>query len=172
MKPTIDALDHFPVEINRIPEEDGAGFVACIPALGRLLFEGRGDTAEAALHDLRQGAVALVEEYRRRRLEFPAPPREEEDYSGRLVLRLPKSLHRRLAGEAQRDGVSLNTYLIAILSDTLQSPRTRARLDEICESLTSASRAFSMHVAADARRSQTPHDWNVIYAADKYGKAL
>lgn len=41
---------------------------------------------------------------------------ELEGYSGRLVLRLPRSLHRRLKEAAAVEGVSLNQYLLYKLS--------------------------------------------------------
>ena len=42
----------------------------------------------------------------------PVPePRPVEDYSGKFVVRVPKSLHRELAEAAERDGVSLNTFV-------------------------------------------------------------
>ena len=33
-------------------------------------------------------------------------------YSGKMVIRLPKSLHKRLKEEAKVEGVSLNQYMI------------------------------------------------------------
>lgn len=43
---------------------------------------------------------------------FPAPLPEEDEYSGRVTLRLPKSLHRRVALAAKAEDVSLNSYLV------------------------------------------------------------
>jgi RNA polymerase sigma-B factor len=43
--------------------------------------------------------------------EQPAKPR-----SGRLLLRLPQTLHGELAAAAQRDGVALNTYIAGTLA--------------------------------------------------------
>ncbi len=60
---------------------------------------------------------------------FPIPmPSVEEEYSGKFVLRIAKSLHRRLADGARRDGVSLNQYAMILLdrNDTLARLR---RLD-------------------------------------------
>lgn len=37
---------------------------------------------------------------------------ELEGYSGRLVLRIPRSLHRELKKEAELEGVSLNQYML------------------------------------------------------------
>jgi predicted RNase H-like HicB family nuclease len=48
---------------------------------------------------------------------FPVPlPAEENHYSGKFVLRLPKSLHAHLAMEAEKEGVSLNQYALYRLS--------------------------------------------------------
>lgn len=38
------------------------------------------------------------------------------DFSGRLNIRIPKSLHMKLSSEAKNDGVSLNQYIIYKLS--------------------------------------------------------
>jgi len=38
--------------------------------------------------------------------------REEQRYSGKISLRLPKSLHRSLANCAQEEGISLNQYIL------------------------------------------------------------
>ncbi len=35
-----------------------------------------------------------------------------EGYSGKLVLRIPRSLHRALKQEAEAEGVSLNQYML------------------------------------------------------------
>lgn len=42
--------------------------------------------------------------------------RELEEYSGRLVLRIPRSLHKLLKQEAEIEGVSLNQYMLYKLS--------------------------------------------------------
>ena len=41
---------------------------------------------------------------------------ELEGYSGRLVLRIPRSLHRALKDAAKVEGVSLNQYMLYKLS--------------------------------------------------------
>jgi len=43
-------------------------------------------------------------------------PVKETDYSGKFLLRIPKTLHRRLSIEAEREGVSLNQYAVYKLS--------------------------------------------------------
>lgn len=47
----------------------------------------------------------------------PVPePRHAEEYSGKFVVRVPRSLHRQLAMTAERDGVSLNAYVSTTLA--------------------------------------------------------
>lgn len=47
---------------------------------------------------------------------MPAPIIPADDFSGRVTLRLAKSLHRSLAQAADREGVSLNQHLTNILN--------------------------------------------------------
>lgn len=42
---------------------------------------------------------------------------EPESYSGKFVLRVPKSLHRKLAENARRENLSLNQFLIYLLTE-------------------------------------------------------
>ena len=57
--------------------------------------------------------------------DIPAPTCfEVVEYSGKFNLRLPKSLHRDLALKAERDGVSLNTFCVKLLSEGLSKQCT------------------------------------------------
>lgn len=47
---------------------------------------------------------------------FPLAVVPSDDFSGRVTLRLPRSLHRILAGQASNERVSLNQHLVNILS--------------------------------------------------------
>lgn len=42
-------------------------------------------------------------------------PRPLHDYSGRFVVRMPRSIHRDLVSAAKREGVSLNAFVNSIL---------------------------------------------------------
>ena len=44
-------------------------------------------------------------------------PRAGSDYSGKFLVRVPKRLHQRLAEQAEADGISLNQYVVALLSE-------------------------------------------------------
>ena len=48
--------------------------------------------------------------------EPTAPP----SYSGRVLVRMPKTLHRRLAEQAEAEGVSLNQWAVTLLARGLR----------------------------------------------------
>ena len=93
---------------------------------GEVLFEARvkelpdlaayGETyAEAydlAIDAIETAATAFAEKAR----PFPEPLVPADDFSGRVTLRLPRSLHRALAVTSDEEGVSLNQHLVGILS--------------------------------------------------------
>ena len=56
--------------------------------------------AEAEAED--DGTIVPLEEFKQ----------ELKDYSGKLVLRIPRSLHKELKEAAMEEGVSLNQYML------------------------------------------------------------
>jgi len=61
----------------------------------------------------------------------PIPePRTTESYSGKFVVRVPKSLHRTLVETAEKEGVSLNALVNVLLAGAVGSP-TLARFKSI-----------------------------------------
>jgi antitoxin HicB len=66
--------------------------------------------------------------------EIPEPSYPEE-YSGKFVLRLPRSLHRTLAEGAKREAVSLNQYVVTLLARGDAQTRVERRVDDVVERL-------------------------------------
>src|SRR3990170_6247666 len=77
-----------------------------------------GDSPEEAYHNLQEAAKNWLESALAQDLPIP-PPFASQGYSGTISLRLPKSLHRRAAECAHRDGVSLNQFLVAAIASRL-----------------------------------------------------
>lgn len=105
-------MDEYSVDIAW-SDEDG-GYIALVPELEGL--SAFGQTPEEALQELQIAKELYLETCEERGLELP-PPCKRTQYSGQFRLRLPRSLHERLAKAAARDGVSLNTYVVAALSE-------------------------------------------------------
>lgn len=93
--------------------DEDEGYVATSPEFEDL--SAFGATAAEAVAELESVVEAAVEAHRASGWALPEPERVRP-YSGQLRLRLPRSLHARLAEEAERDGVSLNTLIVSRLS--------------------------------------------------------
>jgi predicted HicB family RNase H-like nuclease len=92
---------------------------------GEVLFEARvkelpdasdyGESFEEAydlaIDTIETTAAAYAEQGR----AFSPPQVPADDFSGRVTLRLPRSLHRALATAAEDEGVSLNAHLVNVL---------------------------------------------------------
>jgi antitoxin HicB len=72
-----------------------------------------GATLAEATQNARDVLRMLIESATRHGEPLPEPERR---YSGNLRLRLPASLHGRLAREAEREGVSLNQWIVTKLA--------------------------------------------------------
>src|SRR5437867_2527475 len=66
--------------------------------------------------------------------EIPLPSQPDE-YSGKFNPRLPRSLHRSLAEAAEREGVSLNQYVVSLLSRQDAQARLEGRLEELARQI-------------------------------------
>ena len=99
--------------IRSIQDESGAYFHASI-----LEFDGCQSTGETFI-EAYDGLMEAMEGWIETKLEsgFAVPsPLDSNKFSGKYVVRLPKSLHARLAIEAEKEGVSLNQYTLYKLS--------------------------------------------------------
>ena len=78
---------------------------------GRILeldgCQSTGDTLEELYQSLNEAMEGYFEVKQENNLPIPVPETADK-YSGKFVVRLPKSLHQRLAIEAEKEGVSLN----------------------------------------------------------------
>jgi predicted RNase H-like HicB family nuclease len=113
----MDARDYMKLPYNfvikRIDDESGPYFHATVLELDGC--QSTGDTFEEAFSCLREAMEGWIET----KLEngFPIPaPLDTDKFSGKFVVRLPKTLHARLAMEAEKEGVSLNQYAMYKLS--------------------------------------------------------
>lgn len=96
-------------------EADNAYLALCAEFPGLSAF---GETPEQAISELETAVELAIETYREEGWELPQPL-GQQSHSGQLRLRLPRGLHARLAAQAERDGVSLNTLIVAYLAEAL-----------------------------------------------------
>ncbi|PNH19115.1 antitoxin HicB [Lachnospiraceae bacterium] len=110
---TIEYYMSLPYRLEILPDPDESGYVARYPDLPGCLTVG--DSMESVAKNAEdakkewiaaaiEGGVAIAE------------PVNMEGYSGQFKLRIPKSLHRRLAEHSKEEGVSMNQYCVYLLS--------------------------------------------------------
>ncbi len=75
----------------------------------------QGETLDEPIANINEGQELWIETAYEAGDDIPLPS-TDDTYSGKLLLRMPKSLHRRLAEEAGRENVSLNQYIVSVLS--------------------------------------------------------
>ena len=117
---TVSLDDHlgqdYPVTIFRAEE---GGFVAEVEDLPGCISQG--ETLEEVYQSIDEARCLWIQTAYEDGMEIPIP-RTDERYSGRFLTRIPKSLHRRLAEQAKREGVSLNQYIETILATHSMMP--------------------------------------------------
>jgi predicted RNase H-like HicB family nuclease len=113
MKPSDYIKLPYNIIIKFVSDESGEYYYGSV-----LEFDGcmsHGNTPEEAYESILEAMEGWIET--KQEYGYPIPePIDAEKYSGRFVLRLPKTLHARLAMEAAKDGVSLNQYALYRLS--------------------------------------------------------
>ena len=110
---TVEEYMKLPYQMNIVEDPYEGGFVVSFPELPGCItcvdsFDDIYPMAEDAKKVWLQAALADGVDIQE--------PRSVGDYSGNVKLRMPKFLHRRLAEEAEREGVSLNQYCVCLLS--------------------------------------------------------
>ena len=115
MNKTLEYYLNLPYTIELVPDPDGGWFVSVKELPGCM---SQGDTQEEALEMIRDAmegwiAVALEDD-----MKIPEP-RTLEDYSGKFVVRVPRSLHCALVERAAEEDTSLNQYINVLLAHAI-----------------------------------------------------
>jgi predicted HicB family RNase H-like nuclease len=95
-------------------DQEYAGLCAEFPSLSWL-----DENPEAALAGIRQMVADVIKDMKAGN-EVPPEPISSKRFSGKFMVRIPPELHRKLALEAQEEGISLNR----LASDKLSRPCT------------------------------------------------
>ena len=113
---TIDYYMSLPYKMEIVPDTEDGGYVARFPDLPGCLT--CAETIECLIVNAedakRTWLTAAIED----KISIPEPSSEPElsEFSGQFKLRMPKSLHRSLAVNAKKEGISMNQYCIYLLT--------------------------------------------------------
>lgn len=99
-----------------LPDPDEGGYVIKVAELPGCISQG--DTADEAATRIREAMEVWIEGQIEDGRAVPEPGEASSSggYSGKFLVRVPKSVHRQLAEAAEREGVSLNLYVASALA--------------------------------------------------------
>ncbi len=105
---------HYPLDIFWSDEDKG--FIAEVRDLPGC--SAWGATEEAAAREARDAIASWIQAAKATARNVPAPTVGEpiDKFSGKFIVRVPKSLHARLARDASKEGISLNQYVLSRLA--------------------------------------------------------
>ena len=99
--------------VQQINDESGIYYYSHVLELDGC--QSTGETFEEAYNNLKDAMYGWIQTKIEGGFEIPLPV-GYNDYSGKFIVRIPKTLHYRLALEAKEEGVSLNQYALYKLS--------------------------------------------------------
>jgi predicted HicB family RNase H-like nuclease len=128
-KTTVTELQMTPTEYLKkpygrvvVPESDGTFRAEIVEFPGCIAV---GETSAEALSNLEDVAASWLQAVLSKGQRVP-PPIENAGFSGKLMVRLPKSLHKKAAHMAAHEGVSLNQFIVSSIAEQVgsRSPST------------------------------------------------
>jgi len=100
-------------KLQEMTDEGGKFFFIKVSELDGCMSDGK--TTEEAMDNIKEAMKSWIEAALEFGDKIPEPV-NVDDYSGKFVVRIPKTLHHRLVHEATLEGVSLNQYVAYKLS--------------------------------------------------------
>lgn len=110
---TLNDYLKIPYRLEIVPDTEEGGFVASYPELPGCVT--CGETEEQAAANASDAKKAWLEAALEDGIHI-AEPDSENSFSGQFKVRIPKSLHKQLAEQSKREGISMNQYCLYLLS--------------------------------------------------------
>ncbi|MDR3216313.1 MAG: type II toxin-antitoxin system HicB family antitoxin [Clostridiaceae bacterium] len=107
-------MSEYKIVLYPVETEEGIEWIARIPDVNNV--GGSGATVEEAVKDVQNNLAFEIELLRQ---EGKEPPQKYSapNYSGKISLRLPKSIHRQVAELSEQEGVSINSLITIAVSN-------------------------------------------------------
>lgn len=109
----------YPFEMRRLDPEEGGGWLISFPDFPGCMSDG--ETPEEALANGQDALDGLLSLYAEDGRELPKPG--EGAAGGRLLARIPRSMHARLLARAKQEGVSANMLVATFIAAGLGQER-------------------------------------------------
>ena len=77
--------------------------------------------------------------------DIPIPlPIETREYSGKFLVRLPTYIHKRLVNSARNQRISLNQYVVTLLTEQSSLSSVEEKIDHITQKIKEQTRAYEL----------------------------
>jgi predicted RNase H-like HicB family nuclease len=110
----VNEMSKYPIEVFWSDEDEG--YIALAPDLPGCSAWGK--TEADAILEVHDAIAAWIRAARsmKRAIPEPSQPASDTAYSGKFLMRVPKRLHAEMARTAKAQGVSLNQYVLYLLT--------------------------------------------------------
>ncbi len=103
----------YPFFVRHLSKENGGGYLIEFPDLPGCMSDG--ETIEEAIENGNDAVRCWIEDAKAHNEPIPRPG-ESDHFSGKWIQRVPKSLHQQLSINAKRENMSLNSYVLYLVS--------------------------------------------------------
>jgi predicted HicB family RNase H-like nuclease len=134
----------YPMVLSRSENGDGPDWIATVEELPGC--EAHGPTPERAAAAVAGAVETWLRQAEAEGREVP-PPGAAAAHSGKLLVRMPRSLHGELVRASEREGTSLNAYIVAALAASIAWRRGGGEAPASRTAGTGLSRALAVNVA-------------------------
>tara|TARA_R110000868_G_scaffold380784_5_gene647063 strand:+ start:1460 stop:1813 length:354 start_codon:yes stop_codon:yes gene_type:complete len=108
----------YPMQVYWSKEDEA--YIASVPDLPGC--SAAGETEAAALREVEIAADLWIQLAKDVGRKIPEPSIDDK-FSGKFLMRVPKHLHAELSRGAKRQGVSLNQYVLFLLTESHYQPK-------------------------------------------------
>ncbi|MGT2964216.1 toxin-antitoxin system HicB family antitoxin [Streptococcus acidominimus] len=131
----------YPILIKKIYDEGELLFTASIKELPGLIVYG--ESLEEVYEEIELAKADWIEANLEWGREIKEPIEDSlEDYSGKVTLRMPKTLHRNIKERSEVEGVSLNQTIVQLINDGLLK-QTHNVIEQLANQIENTTKRFS-----------------------------
>jgi antitoxin HicB len=115
-------LDSYSFTVRRLTKGEGGGYLVEYPDIPGCMSDG--DTVEEAIANGKAALGDCVAVFRESGRDLPKPAAVE---AAQWRQRLPRTLYAKLTAQAQEEGVSINSFVTAIIAEAVGVRQGRRR---------------------------------------------
>lgn len=141
--------------VNQLSEDDGGGWLVEVPELPGCMTDG--ETLEESLSSIDNAIDSWINTAKEKGRVIPNPRlrKNEDEYSGKLMIRIPKKLHKDLSNKSDEEGISLNQLISFYLTKGLYSSEevsNNTKTGRVINIINLLSREWDLNQLKDSNR--------------------